>query len=100
MLNKPNPNIGTGHGTMAERIRNPFRSAFMRKNFDAIVKVYDERHRNLIHPTGNRCTGNSWASYFWRGFDGVKMDFTGSKDTASYAVYRAGQSVAKAQSDD
>ncbi|MAM41231.1 MAG: hypothetical protein CL949_22620 [Erythrobacter sp.] len=96
MNSRYNPNIGSHHGEMARLVRNPFRSKYMRGNFDAAVATYDSRHKDFIHPSGIRCVGNAWATHFWRGFDGIQSDYSGIKDSAAYAFYRAGQAVAEA----
>jgi hypothetical protein len=89
--------IGELHGKMHELVRNPFRTEFMRRNYDAAISVYDERHRNFIYPSGRRCVGNSWATHFWRGFDGMKANWdSSSEQSPAYAMWRAGQDVAAA----
>lgn len=92
-LRRHERDTGTHHGEMHKLVRNPFRSKFMKQNFDAAIATYDKRHRNFIHVSGHRCTGNSWATNFWRGYDLIELDYSGSKDTAAYAMYRAGQEV-------
>jgi hypothetical protein len=91
--------IGTHHGKMHELVRNPFRTKFMRDNYDAAIKTYDEKHQNFITANGTRCTGNAWANEFWRGFDNL-VDPTrwdaASKQSAGYATYRAGRDVGQA----
>lgn len=90
-----NGNIGSRHGEMKNLVRNPFKTAFMRKNFDAGISTYDAKHKDLIHPSGFRCAGNAWAHHFWNGYDRVDRDYTGIKDSAAYAMYRAGQEISK-----
>lgn len=77
----------------AAGIRNPFRIPVLRKQFDAMVFAYVERHKDLIHPNGVR-PGNAWAQAFWRGFDGVPRPVRDNlKDTPAYACWRAGAAV-------
>ncbi len=86
--------IGKLHGKMHDLVRNPFRTKFMRANYEAAIKTYDEMHRNFIYPSGRRCLGNAWATNFWRGFDGLSRNWDkASKQTASYAMWRAGRDV-------
>ncbi|AXK43749.1 hypothetical protein [Erythrobacter aureus] len=92
----PNSNIGSRHGEMHSLVKNPFKADFMRRNFDAAIQTYDTKHRNFIHPSGIRCKGNGWAVHFWRGFDQVDLDYTGLRDSAAYAMYRAGKAIGKA----
>ena len=88
-----NGDIGTRHGEMRELVRNPFKTPFMRRNFDAAIETYDTKHKDLIRESGVRCNGNSWAHHFWNGFDEVDRDYTGIKDSAAYAMYRAGRAI-------
>lgn len=87
---------GELHGQMHKLARNPFRTAFMRRNFDAAVKTYDEKGRTFFYPSGKRCVGSAWAHRFWQGFDGHQQDWTGHKESAAYALFRAGQEVSRA----
>lgn len=91
-----NGSIGNRHGEMKDLVKNPFKTPFMRRNFDAAVKTYDERHKDLIRANGTRCNGNSWAHHFWNGFDLVDSDYSGIKDSAAYAMHRAGRAIRKA----
>lgn len=43
-----------------------------------------------------RCNGNSWAHHFWNGFDLVDSDYTGIKESAAYAMFKAGKAIKKA----
>lgn len=88
--------IGTRHGEMGSLVKNPFRTKFMRDNYDAAVKVYDAKHKDFITPSGRRSTGNAWANNFWRGFDGYSLNWDrDSKQTAAYAMFCAGRDIAK-----
>lgn len=49
MNSRYNSTIGSHHGEMARLVRNPFRSKYMRGNFDAAVATYDSRHKDFIH---------------------------------------------------
>ena len=91
-----NGSIGTRHGEMKDLVRNPFRSPYMRQNFDAAIETYDAKHKDLIRESGVRCNGNSWAHHFWNGFDLVGSDYTGIKDSAAHAMFRAGKAIREA----
>jgi hypothetical protein len=73
---------------------NRFRDPTMRQQYDAAVRAYRMKHRDLFDANGNRRTpGSSFASFFWRGYDGecaARWDRTG-RATLSYAYWRAGQ---------
>lgn len=89
--------IGTHHGEMQKRVRNPFRDQFMRKSYDAAVQTYDTKHRNFIYPWGTRCIGNAWATNFWRGYDGMQRNWDkASKESPAYAMWCAGRDIRKA----
>ncbi len=76
---------------------NPFRTKFMRANFDAVVAAYETKHKDLVRPDGTRHKGNSWATTFWRGYDNVLPGSwdAESRKTAAYAVWRAGRAIAE-----
>lgn len=82
-------------------MRNPFRQAGLRLQFEACVKAYDSFHRDLRPAADRRCRGNSLATQFWRGFDNVATGLRApnwdraSKDSYGYAAYVAGQAVAR-----
>jgi hypothetical protein len=80
-----------------EPIRNPFKDRTLHNMFKNCVRLYDERHRDLIYPDGRRCRGNSGATYFWRGYDGVarKNWDAASRKMIAWACYRAGEAVRK-----
>lgn len=74
----------------------------MRDTYDALMSWYATKHRNLFNPDGSRCTGNSSAGMFWRGYDGTTLGkgFTdrASRQTLAYAAWRAGQDAKAADS--
>ena len=75
---------------------NRFQTPGLRKQYDVCVKMYKERERTLFYPDGNRCVGSSIASYFWRGFDGVQLNWdAASRQWFAYAAYRAGEDMKK-----
>lgn len=84
---------------------NRFRDPTMRAQYDAAVKAFEVKHRNLFMPNGERRRspnmGSSFATYFWKGFDGAPQvgigNFTDadSRKTVAYAYWRAGQDMAK-----
>lgn len=78
-------------------IVNPFRTRFMRDNFDRVVNAYHTKHKDLIRKDGTRHNGNSWATTFWRGYDGILPGSwdAASRKTAAYAVWCAGRAIAK-----
>lgn len=90
--------IGSLHGQMHTLVRNPFKTGFMRRNYDGAIRTYDTKHHNFIYEaSGTRCVGNGWATNFWRGFDGLKLNWDAdSKQTASYAMWCAGRDIRKA----
>lgn len=72
-----------------------FRHETLRVQFEVMVVAFDAGHRDLGTPEA-RCTGNSFASAFWKGYDGVTTGLGNYRDRASrqtlaYACYRAGQ---------
>jgi len=75
---------------------NPFRHKIMRRHFDAAVQMYRSKHRDMFTPQGVRRSpaGNSFASYFWRGYDDLFIDYNkwdrASRRMLAYAFYRAG----------
>ena len=84
--------------------RNPFRDRTMRQNYDAAVKVYRMRHRDLFIPqTGERRRsgnyGSTFARCFWHGFDDVatpgERQDRAWRQTIGYAFWRAGRDLAK-----
>jgi hypothetical protein len=74
---------------------NRFRDPAMRRQYDACVASFRIRHPDLIRTSGTRCRGNGFATYFWRGYDGLTRPVwdTNSRRTPAYACYRAGQDV-------
>ncbi len=89
--------IGSSHGKLSGMVRNPFRTPFMRKNYDAAIKAFDTKAPDFIYPSGRRCIGNAWATSFWRGFDGVSLNWDlASKQTPGYAMWCAGRDIAAA----
>lgn len=86
--------IGAYHGEMGGTVRNPFRSKFMRTNYDSVVSGYDKKHKNFVSPSGARCVGNALATAFWRGFDNISQNWdAASKQTPVYAAWRAGRDI-------
>lgn len=86
--------VGSLHGQMHGLVRNPFKTKFMRANYEAAVKTYDTKHRNFIYPSGRRCIGSAWATHFWRGFDGVERNWdAASKQSSAYAMWCAGRDI-------
>ena len=87
--------------TESNIIKTPFKDKEKARQFEAMVKAYDTRHKDLIRPDGNRCEGNGWASSFWKGYDpdyaamwSPRWD-RGSKNTIGYICWRAGIAVRK-----
>lgn len=56
------------------------------------------RVTGTLTPGGRRCRGNSWATQFWRGFDGLgeNMWDAASTQSSGYIWWRAGREVGKA----
>ncbi len=78
-------------------MRNPFKTKFMRGNFEDAVKQYELRHRNFFGPGGQPHRMNGVASPFWRGFFGEPMTIIPTGTTA-HAYYRAGQALGNEES--
>lgn len=82
-------------------LRNPFKNKILRSQYDAIIKAFNIRHKDLIRKDreGNffQSTGNSWAQDFWTGYNGMRTreSFKGSYDTSAYACWRAGNDIRK-----
>jgi hypothetical protein len=80
---------------------NRFRDRTLRKEYDAAMHAHATRHRDLFRPDGSRNTGSTFASYFWKGFDGIQgrglVNFKdrAARETLAYAYWRAGQDAAK-----
>lgn len=76
---------------------NRFKDRTLRKEYDAAAFAFQTKHRNLFYPDGSRCYGSSFASFFWRGFDGICMGKwdRASKKILAYAYWRAGQDAAR-----
>jgi hypothetical protein len=76
-------------------MRNPFRNKTMRGTYDAMVKAYHTKHRDVVRADGSECHGNGWASWFWRGYHGQtagRWD-RASKEMIGYACWCAGRDV-------
>jgi hypothetical protein len=81
-------------------VRNPFRQRDRKRHFDGMVKAYLTKHKNLVRADGSRHNGNSWATYFWRGYDDsipARAWDASSKEMMAYVTYCAGRAVAKAE---
>lgn len=76
-------------------MRNPFRAAIMRAQFDGLVRAYDTKHRDLITADGLRNRGNGAAGPFWLGYDGLARERwnAASRKMIAWACYRAGEAV-------
>lgn len=74
-------------------MKNPFKAVPMRNVFDDCVEAFHSRSTLLFHPDGRRNMGNSIASLFWRGYDGIQIGIwdAASKQTFAYAQWRAGK---------
>lgn len=71
--------------------RNPFKPGGMpARQFDNMLKLYAEGHRDLVRPGPVRCMGNNMAVAFWKGYDRTPPH-TIPKNTPLWACYRAGQ---------
>jgi len=75
---------------MANRFKNPL----LRKQYDACVTCYRNKHRDIVRPDGNPHRGNAIAVYFWRGYERVKVNWDANSRAAPiYAAYRAGSAM-------
>jgi len=86
---------------------NRFRDPSMRQNYDAAVRAFETKHRDLFVNGERRRPliglggakgagyGSSFAEWFWKGYDGARL-MQGSEKLVGYAFYRAGMDCAKA----
>lgn len=92
----------------ASKIKNPFRNADRRKEFDAVVRCYYNKDKALfahtragvIDPSGAVAgrAGNSWSSTFWAGFDGMTHGVrTATPNMITYPWYVAGLAIREAE---
>ena len=71
--------------------RNPFKAGGQpARQFEQMLKLYADGHRDLLRLGPARCMGNNMAVAFWRGYDSTPPH-TIAKDTPLWACYRAGQ---------
>jgi hypothetical protein len=78
---------------------NRFKNPMLRKQYDACIACYRKKHRDLVRPDGTPHRGNTIATYFWRGFEGVTVNWDAySRGAPIYAAYRAGQTVRATES--
>lgn len=75
-------------------VKNPFRQVNTKAAFDAVVREYARRSRELFHPGGHRNVGHPTGSAFWRGYDGAAWP---DKVTPLWVAYRAGEAVRAAE---
>lgn len=88
--------------SLKSKIRNPFRSKILIRQFDACLNCFDIRHKDLI-ATDRRDgrfyqhRGNAWAHHFWIGYNGQKdrLHYRDSYDTPAYACWKAGNEIRK-----
>jgi hypothetical protein len=73
-------------------MKNPFKTTFMRGNFEDAIRQYELRHRNFFNLHGQPHRQNGFASPFWRGFFGEPMTCIPT-GTAAHAYYRAGKAL-------
>jgi hypothetical protein len=80
---------------------NPFRDKTMRACYDKVIAAYEGNHKDIVTPRGTRHRGNSIASMFWRGYDGIRPEqwTDADKRTMGWAYYRAGRDVRKREGD-
>jgi hypothetical protein len=77
---------------------NPFRNPILRKQYDGMFYVFSIKHRDLFRPDGTPHRGNSWATNFWRGYEGKddpKRWDRASRQTPAWACWCAGRDVRK-----
>lgn len=72
---------------------NPFRNQTHRRCFEAAVRLWEARHRDLFTPEGLEKRGNSFATSFWRGYhhQGAGQWDQASRRTLGYVWWKAGQ---------
>ena len=72
--------------------RNPFRDREMRRIYDVMTGAYD-RKAGLWYPSGDRCCSSAVATWFWRGYDGIRAGQweRTDKQLGIYAAWRAGR---------
>lgn len=75
---------------MANRFKNPM----LRRQYDACISCYRTAHRDLIRADGEPHRGNNIAVYFWRGYEGVFVNWDAATRAAPiYAAYCAGRDI-------
>jgi hypothetical protein len=76
---------------------NGFKDKTMRREYDAGVRMWETKDRNLFYPDGTICRGSSFAVYFWDGFNKTgRQDYDPkSRQMTGFAYFRAGQDCAK-----
>lgn len=72
-----------------------FKDPTLAGHYAGMVRGFETGNRDVGTPAA-RCSGNSFASAFWKGFDGITAGLGNFRDRASrktlaYACYRAGQ---------
>lgn len=80
---------------------NRFKIPALRRQYDLAVRAYRNRHKDLVCPDGTPHRGNTVAAHFWRGYEGVSVNWDAQSRTACiYAAYRAGQDMRIADDED
>lgn len=84
---------------------NPFRDPGAKRQFAMLIEAYRRRDKLLFTRDGKPQRGNSPASNFWAGHDGVEGGLFRPKDpgyrrSASYVFYRAGQACRELAADE
>ena len=83
---------------------NRFKDPTMHREYDAVMGMFETKHRNLFMDNGERRHspnyGSSLATSFWGGFDGraegmFNFGDKASRNTLAYAHWRAGQDAAE-----
>lgn len=80
---------------------NRFRDPMMRQQYDAAVKAFEIKHRDLFTKDGEQHIGSSFARAFWDGFNGRPGlglgGYASERNSLGYAYWRAGQDCQKGQ---
>lgn len=91
--------VHQGERTVSRKAHNQFRDPTKRKDFERLVAMYEEQHKAIFaRVNGDGVVvgraGNSWASAFWAGYDGMTTGIrVPTPDLHTYVWYRAGQAV-------
>lgn len=76
-------------------VRNPFKRADRRKQFDAMVRDYEAKNSALFHKHGGENQSNNIGNAFWRGYHGQAAHWI-DPQVPLHVAYVAGREIGKA----